>query len=51
MNNVQDKLDCIHGQQTAKRKVETLIAQWINGEMEVPFLAFRAPLELVRHPC
>ena len=43
MNNVQDKLDCIHGQQTAKRKVETLIAQWINGEMEGAVFGFQGP--------
>lgn len=43
LGNVRDRLECIYGQRDAKRKVESLIAQWINGEMEGAVFGFRGP--------
>jgi len=43
MHRVAEKLECIYGQRDAKRKVESLIGQWINGEMEGAVFGFRGP--------
>lgn len=43
MEKVSEKLECIHGQKDAKRKIETLIAQWINGESEGAVFGFQGP--------
>lgn len=43
MDKVANKLECIYGQQEAKRKVQSIIAQWINGEMEGAVFGFRGP--------
>ena len=44
MINVKNILDdCIHGQKDAKKHIERLIAQWINGKMEGNVFGFQGP--------
>ncbi len=35
--------ECIHGQKDAKKHIERLIAQWINGKMEGNVFGFQGP--------
>ena len=44
MTNVRNILDsCIYGQNDAKKHIERLIAQWINGKMENNVFGFQGP--------
>jgi len=43
MARVSEKLECIHGQKDAKRKIEALVAQWITGESEGAVFGFQGP--------
>lgn len=44
MSYVRETLDeCIYGQKDAKRHIERLIAQWINGKMDGCIFGFQGP--------
>ena len=44
MSNVKNILDnCIYGQKSAKKHIERLVAQWINGKMDGNVFGFQGP--------